>query len=150
MVLDSDWTDMQKKPWTVNLLPFNLWFSLACIICIKYCFVKNIGPWCPVVIRPILQCEQKGTGGFFVLWLRDDNKTTMTVGVNIYAADFKGQTLVHVPLTFSHLQAEARAADVRKPLMWSETWRERSWGLPGISIWGLFGGKTNTSLYVSC
>lgn len=52
-----------------------------------------------------------------VLWLGDDNKTTVTARVNIYAVDFKGQSLVHVPLAFSHLQAAARAADVREPLM---------------------------------
>ena len=51
------------------------------------------------------------------LWLRDDNKTTVTATVNIYAVDLKGQSPVHVPMPFSHLQAEARAADVREPLM---------------------------------
>lgn len=40
-----------------------------------------------------------------ILWLWDDNKTTVTARVNIYAIDFKGQSLVHVPLPFSHLQA---------------------------------------------
>lgn len=52
-----------------------------------------------------------------MLWLKDDNKTTVTARVNIYAVDFKGQSLLHVPLPFSHLQAEAQAADVREPLM---------------------------------
>lgn len=48
----------------------------------------------------------------------DDNKTTVTARVNIYAAiDFKGQTLVHVSLPFSHLQAETRSTDVRESLM---------------------------------
>lgn len=40
------------------------------------------------------------TSAVFVLWLGDDNKTTVTVRVNIYAVDFKGQSLVHVPLAF--------------------------------------------------
>lgn len=54
-----------------------------------------------------------------VLWLGDDNKTTVTARVNIYTVGFKGQSLVHVPLAFFflHLQAEARAADVRESLM---------------------------------
>lgn len=52
-----------------------------------------------------------------VLWLSNDNKTTVTARVNIYAVDFKGQSLVHVPLPSSHLQAETRAADVREPLV---------------------------------
>lgn len=51
-----------------------------------------------------------------VLWLIDDNKTTVTARLNIYAVDYKGQSLVHVHLPSSHLPAEARAADVREPL----------------------------------
>lgn len=58
----------------------------------------------------------------------DDNKTTVTAKVNIYAVDFKGQTLVHVSLAFSHLQAETRSTDVRESLMWSETWKEKAGG----------------------
>lgn len=41
----------------------------------------------------------------------------MTVGVNIYAIDFKGQILCVLVCFFffsSHLRAEARAADVRE------------------------------------
>ncbi len=37
-----------------------------------------------------------------MLWLWDDNKTTVAVSVNIYAVDCKGQSLVHVPLPFFH------------------------------------------------
>lgn len=37
----------------------------------------------------------------------------MTVRVNIYVMDFKGQSLVHVALLFSHLQVEALPAGVR-------------------------------------
>lgn len=37
-----------------------------------------------------------------LLWFSNDNKTTVAAGVNIYAVDFKGQSLVIVRLTFFH------------------------------------------------
>lgn len=90
------------------------------------------------------------TSALFVLWLGDDNKTTVTVRVNIYAVDFKGQSLVHVPLAFftplgrkHELQMwESHSCEVRL-----EKWKpEAAWNK---HLRTLQGRKTNTSIYVS-
>lgn len=54
---------------------------------------------------------------------------------------------MHVPLPFSHLRAEARAADVREPLMWSETWKEKAGGCVEEAFEGFWGG-TQTRLFM--
>lgn len=79
--------------------------------------------------------------------LRDDNKRAVTVGVNIYAIDFKGQILcVLVCFFFSHLQAETRAADVRESHSCEVRLEKRK--LEGVcnehlSTLGGWGGRTN-------
>lgn len=77
-----------KKKWTSD--PFNyldVWWFSAHYVC-RYQFLCSLNPYI------------SGNSEFPPLWLREQNKTAVTVRVNVYAIDFKGQSLVHVSLLF--------------------------------------------------
>lgn len=113
-------------------------FVVVILNCIFHKHTVMIQTWCMVVIKPI-HYWKRWAMCVFVLCLSDDNKTTVTARVNIYAVDFKGQSYV----ACSFFPPSGRRTNFRCERATQVKWDLKRWAV-GCKHLRSLRGKTNT------